>query len=110
VYPAQLINHRQDSVQIQATRPPVDGDYYLIVQEANFPGWQAEADGQRLEAKTAQTYRDPLTGDRGYIAVLMPEGTPTYNFWFEPPGFTLGIFITIVTIVVMAWYGLRKQS
>jgi|GEM_PF-1760672 len=109
VYPAAVIAHRQDRITIQAATPPVAGDYYLVVQEANFPGWQAEADGIRLETKTAQTYRDPLTGDRGFIAVLMPERAHTYTFWFEPPGFGLGVVVSLMTLAVMGWCVLRRK-
>jgi hypothetical protein len=104
VYPAQIIAHRQDSITIQAQTPPVPGEYYLIVQENHFPGWRAAADGNTVQTSAAQYYRDSLVGDRGFMAVLMPEGAHTYSFWFEPPGFLLGIAVTLATLVLIGAY------
>jgi hypothetical protein len=113
VYPAQVIAHRQDSITIQAKKPPVDGDYYLVVEEYNFPGWKATADGIPLETYAAQTYRDSLTGDHGFIAVLMPEGATNYSFWFEPPGFLLGVVVSVGTVIIIIgylWTGRKKAA
>jgi len=109
VQPAKVTAHRQDNIIIQAQTPPVPGEYYLIVQETNFPGWRASVDGVQLETYSAQTSRDAVVGDRGFIAVPMQEGTHTYTFWFEPPGFALGIGVTLATLATMGWYWWRRK-
>ncbi|MEO8608318.1 MAG: hypothetical protein ABI690_10570 [Chloroflexota bacterium] len=98
------ISHRQDSMTLQAKTPSIPGDYFLVIQENNFPGWQATADGLPLQVNTAQVSRDFNTGDRGFIAVQMPEGTHTYSFWFEPPGFKIGIAVTLATLALIGGY------
>jgi hypothetical protein len=108
VVQAEVIAHRQDTIIIRAETPST-GDSYLVVQEANFPGWQVSADCVRLQAQTAQTFRDPITGDRGFIAVQMPEGIHTYTFWFEPPGFGLGIVISLATVIAIGFYLLYRK-
>jgi hypothetical protein len=110
VYPARVIAHRQDSITIQGATPPVQGDYYLVVEEANYPGWRVTADGVPLETMTVQTYPHTPDGDRGFIGVLMPVGEHTYNLWFEPPGFLLGIVVTLVTVIGIGWYLTRKRK
>ena len=98
------ITHRLDSITLQAKTPLIPGDYFLVIEENNFPGWHVSADGIPLQPNTAQFSRDFYRGDRGFIAVQMPEGTHTYTFWFEPPGFALGIAVTLVTLVLIGGY------
>jgi hypothetical protein len=109
VFPAHVVAHQQDTISIQAERPPVPGEYYLVVQENHFPGWKASADGITLQTQAAQYYRDILTGDRGFIAVLMPEGAQDYRFWFEPPGLLVGIVVTLGTVGLIGWYAVSAK-
>jgi len=96
IYPAQLLSHEQDTIHIQATAPddPTAIPFYLIVQEAPFPGWQAFIDQTPVEAV-------PLGR---YLGILMSSGTHTYSLRFQPPGFSTGIMLTFITLVAIGFY------
>lgn len=96
IYPAQVMAHEQDTIHIQATAPddPTAAPFYLIVQERPFPGWQAFVDHIPVEPV-------PLGH---YLGILMPPGTHTYTLRFQPPGFSTGVVITLVTLVVIGFY------
>ncbi len=101
VTPVMTLDHRQDSLTIEANAP--DEDYLLIVREMNFPGWRASVDGEPIQPITTQT-EHRIDQPRGYIALYMRPGRHTYELWFEPPGFALGLVISLATVIGMAGY------
>jgi len=109
VFPARVLEHRQDEITLQATTPGDGLAYYLIVQETNFPGWQALVDGVPVQPVTADTDYE-LDGYRGFVAVPIPAGTHTYTLRFVPPGLSTGILISVLTLVVMGVYAGRKRK
>jgi hypothetical protein len=96
IYHAEVLSHQQDTIHIQATTPddPTASPFYLIVQEVPFPGWQAFVDQVPVEPVPLGTY----TG------ILMPAGTHTYTLRFQPPGFSTGVVITLLTLVGVGFY------
>jgi hypothetical protein len=94
VYPARVQSHQQDTVTIVAQTPDEIFDYALIVQEAQFPGWQAFIDGVPVEPFAA-----------GNVTVIrMLPGEHTYTLRFHPPGFSAGVAVFALTMVVMGLY------
>lgn len=96
IYPAQVLSHQQDTIAIQATTPddPRASPFYLIVQEVTFPGWQAFINDVPVEPV-------PLGH---YTGILMYPGTHIYTLRFQPPGFSTGVVITLISLVVMGFY------
>jgi hypothetical protein len=96
IYPAQVLSHEQDTIHIQATAPddPTASPFYLIVQEVPFPGWQAFVD---------QVPAEPVPLGH-YMGILMPPGTHTYTLRFQPPGFSTGLVITLITAIAIGFY------
>ncbi|MBZ0281965.1 MAG: YfhO family protein [Anaerolineae bacterium] len=109
VFPARVLEHQQDVITLQAITPGDGLDYYLIVQETNFPGWQALVDGVPVQPVTAETDYE-LDGYRGFVAVPIPAGTHTYTLRFVPPGLPTGILISGITLMVMGVYVGRKRK
>lgn len=104
---AQLIRHEQDSITLQATTPDDGVDYVLIVQETNFPGWEAFIDGNPVQPMTAQMDYT-MANYRGFVTLRLPPGTHTYTLRFVPPGFTTGLVVTLGTVFAVGVYLTRK--
>jgi hypothetical protein len=64
---------------------------YLVVTEANAPGWQAEVDGRPTPVQTANLL---------FRAVLIPEGDHTVVLRYRPPAVILGLVASAVSLVV----------
>jgi hypothetical protein len=109
VLSARLIDHQQDTITIRAARPSTNAVYYLIVRETHFPGWRAWADETPVPTFTAQTDQTERYY-AGFIAIFMQPGEHTYTLRFEPPGFTTGLVILLITLVSMAFYYGRDRS
>lgn len=107
VIPALTVEHRQDTIRIQAAA--VQGDpQMLVVQETHFPGWRVAVDGVPIQTATAQTFYDG-SEPKGFIAVPMLPGEHIYTLRFEPPGLTTGLLVFLATLAGAALY-LRKQN
>ncbi len=98
---ANVLSLDLDTITIQATSThPRD---YLIVQETDFPGWQAEMDGQAVQPVPVG-YQIPQ-GDAGkFIGVPMQPGTHLYTLRFYPPGFNLGAILSGLTLILLLLY------
>jgi hypothetical protein len=94
VHSVKSIQHEQDSITIQAEPPTTEETAYLIIQEALFPGWLAFVDGLPVE---------PLSYERT-TAIRMLPGEHTYTLRFQPPGFSTGITLFVITLVGIVLY------
>ncbi|MEZ4670442.1 MAG: YfhO family protein [Anaerolineae bacterium] len=109
VQAGMVVHQEMDRISIQAQAE--DRAQWLVVQEANFPGWQAQVDGQDVPLSTVQTgYKDEQT--LGLIAVQAQAGEHTYTFRFEPPGFKTGVVVFVFTVMAGLGYVLigRKRN
>lgn len=107
--PVQAVRHQQDVITIRAELPPVDEPYYLVVQEANFPGWRAAINVTPVEIFTAET--DQMPNERqGLIAIPARTGLHTYTLTYEPPGLAAGALLSLAALVAMGVYGFRRQK
>jgi hypothetical protein len=64
---------------------------YLVVTEANAPGWQAEVDGRPTPVHTANML---------FRAVLIPEGDHTVVLRYRPPAVAWGLVASAVSLAV----------
>jgi hypothetical protein len=100
--PLRII-HEQDTITIEAVMPPpLDAtlllpnlpEYYLVVQETNFPGWQVFIDDVPIE--TISIHR--------FVGIPMQQGEHTYTMRYQPPGFALGVVVFLVSVICVGFY------
>ncbi|MBL8155624.1 MAG: hypothetical protein JNM70_15685, partial [Anaerolineae bacterium] len=107
VTPALAVEHRQDTIRIQAAAAQGDPQM-LVMQETHFPGWRVAVDGVPVQAATTQTFYDG-NEPKGFIAVPMLPGEHVYTLRFEPPGLTTGLLVFLLALAGATVY-LRKQN
>ncbi len=104
VEPAEVLLYQQDNIVLHANDSSTDFDnHYLVVQEANFPGWKATIDGVDVPIVTVPTY---VIGSqtRGLIAIPTRLGHHTYALRFDPPGLSTGILVFFGTLILIFVY------
>lgn len=94
LYPASVLRHEQDTITIRAQMPDTENSAYLIVQEVQFPGWQAFVDGLPVEPFAFESTS----------AIKMLPGEHIYTLRFHPPGFSTGVTLFVTTLVMMVLY------
>lgn len=72
----------------------LSNENYLVVSKSIFPGWKAIIDGKPAEIRTANI---------GLTSILVPEGTHTVEFVYEPESFKKGLVISVLTLTL--WLG-----
>ena len=81
--------------------PPQPG--YLVLTDAYYPGWTATVDGQPAEIERA---------DIMFRAVKVPAGQHRVELRYQPQSFSLGLLISIGTVVVLVgvWLIVRRRN
>lgn len=64
---------------------------YLLLTDANYPGWEASVDGRRASI---------ITSDHVFRAVAIDKGNHRVNFSFRPPLFRLGKTLSLIGLAV----------
>jgi len=75
----------RETVKVQAWRPCM-----LVLSETYFPGWTATVNGQATKI---------LPAYHAFRAVYLPAGEHTVAFSYKPVSFSIGIIVSIITIV-----------
>jgi hypothetical protein len=78
-----------NSVRVRASLPAAG---YVVLNEANFRGWTAEVDAQPARVLTANGLMRAVQASRGDHEIV---------FRFHTPGLTLGLLISITTLLIM---------
>ncbi len=86
--PVTFTQYTAEQVDIE-TNSDVSG--YLVLTDANYPGWVATLDGQPIEIETAYGL---------FRAIQLPAGAHTVEFRFEPSSLNWGVGISGVAGVV----------
>lgn len=73
----------------------MDRDNLVFFSVPYHEGWTARVNGQE-----AEIYRV----NKGFMAVVAPEGVCEITFEFETPGLKAGLAVTLLTVVVVAAY------
>lgn len=94
-----ILLHQQDTLHILA-QAPADAPHYLIVQETNFPGWQAFVDDVPVA---------PVTIKR-FVGIPMQPGPHTYTLRFEPPGMAAGLLTSLASLLLAFFYLRGNQT
>lgn len=85
----QVVNFAPESITIRAQSSTAA---ILDVALVNYPGWQATIDGQSTPL---------LRADTALTAVPLPSGDHTVQFSYQPRSFTVGVVISLSTLVVL---------
>ena len=98
---AEVVRYEPDTVvvQVQAQEPR-----YLVLTDSYFPGWRAWVDGQPVEIERA---------DYLFRAVLVPAGTHTVEWRYQPTSLAIGAAIGAIGLALMAlmaWRGLARRT
>ena len=64
----------------------------LVMTEANYPGWQAEIDGERAKIEQA---------DGLFRGVVVPAGEHEVVFVFRPLSYQVGLIISLLSLILL---------
>ncbi len=84
---AKIVFDQNDAMHIEAE---LDAPGYLVVSDLWFPGWSATVNEKRLPV---------LRGNFSFRVVPLPAGEHLVKFTFQPPGFQVGMIVTIMTLI-----------
>ena len=97
----EITDYQLNSVTIR-TRTAAPG--YLVLADANYPGWRATVDGQKSHVYQA---------DYVLRAIYLPLGTHEVRFFFWPTSFVVGAGVSVTALVVLAgllFYDVRRHE
>lgn len=84
-----ILEYSPNSVTVKAT---LVEDGYLVLVDTFYPGWNAYIDGKKNRVlKTNYILR----------SVFVEKGDHIIQFIYEPKSFTIGMIITLITIVIL---------
>jgi hypothetical protein len=75
-----------------------DGEQ-LIVLVSDYPGWRLRVDGERAEMRPVN----------GYLGAMLSPGEHTYVFEFRPPQHTIGLAISLLSLLLCGWLGWSER-
>jgi hypothetical protein len=85
----RIFNHRVD-VTVEIDQPML-----LVLAQADYPGWQARVDAERVPLWRA---------NYGFQALAVPPGSHRVEVYFRSAPFEIGAVITGVTLIACAGY------
>lgn len=71
---------------------------WLFIADANYPGWQADIDGQSTPVYSAQVLGK---------AVFVPSGIHKITVEFKPRSFMIGLFLMFLTLLILLIFGIH---
>ena len=87
---AKIVRYENERVTIAAS---ADSEAILVLADSHYPGWKAFVDGRQEVIRRANLF---------FRAVPLPPGNHTVEFRYEPRSFTIGLVISVVTLVALA--------
>ncbi len=85
---AQVTSFAPESISVHTTSPTAA---ILSVSLVYYPGWQATIDGRPTAL---------LRADTALTAVVVPSGEHTVQFTYRPQSYTLGVLISLLTLIL----------
>lgn len=95
--PARVISYEPERVEIEVD---LDRPGYLVLTDANYPGWRAWVDGEEAEI---------LTADLLFRAVYLEPGRHLVLFAFRPPSIWIGASISLTALLALCWLWTRDR-
>lgn len=90
----QLIQYSNDRIELNYASPK---DGYLLLRDSYHPFWVAELDGQAVDIYPA---------DALFRSIAAPAGKHSVVFKYQCPGWTLGLGLSLATLILMVLSGL----
>jgi Bacterial membrane protein YfhO len=87
---AKIVRYENELVTIAAS---ADNEAILVLADSHYPGWKAFVDGKEEVIRRANLF---------FRAVPLPAGDHTVEFRYEPSSFTVGLVISVVTLIALA--------
>ncbi|MEK7573061.1 MAG: YfhO family protein [Patescibacteria group bacterium] len=81
----KIITYEPEKITISSS---AKNDRLLFLSDTYYPGWKAYVDGNKTEIYRA---------DYAFRAVIVPEGTHTVQFIFDPDSYKLGYKISLIS-------------
>lgn len=98
VQAASITSYRSQEVIIHAS---LANDGILVLNDTDYPGWNAEVDGRPVQS---------LNANYMFRAVLLPAGSHVVRFAYRPRSFYMGLVIALVTLAILAVGGFLTRS
>jgi hypothetical protein len=105
-YPPHEIGNGPGTLQVRRNRigtldvdAVMENDGWVVISEAAWPGWRAYVDGKRVGVHYA---------NHAFLGVFVPKGTHQLRLVYQPEGFTRGRNITLLTIVGLIVFFVRR--
>jgi len=96
---AHIKNYSPNYIKIDTLS---DGSAVLFLSDVYYPGWKAYVDGNQT-----QVYRADFT----FRSIIVPKGTHSVTFVYDPISFKLGLFFAgIGIILIFVTFALRGKT
>ena len=95
--PARVLSYEPERVEIEVD---LDRPGYLVLTDANYPGWRARVDGEKAEI---------LTADLLFRAVYLEPGRHHVLFAFRPASTWIGAGISLIALLALCWLWTRDR-
>jgi len=89
--PAQVLSYEPERVEVEVD---LDRPGYLVLTDANYPGWRAWVDGEEVEI---------LTADLLFRTVYLEPGRHHVLFVFHPTPVWIGIGVSLAALLGLGW-------
>jgi hypothetical protein len=86
---ADVVRDGPNRVTVHTTAPYPG---ILVLNDTNYPGWQAAVDGRPVEI---------LTANHAFRGVAVPAGQHTATFSYEPLSFRVGAWISMAAVLAL---------
>lgn len=94
---ADIVSYKPNEVVIKTKS---DQPKLLFLTDNYYPGWKAKVDGEETKI---------LRADYTFRAVPLRAGEHTVRFYFDSDSFKWGLIISVVSLVALALFTLRKN-
>jgi hypothetical protein len=99
--PASIMTYQSQRVRIEVN---VEAPSALMLTDANYPGWRAYVNGERVPV---------LTANYLFRAVIVPTGKSVVEFVYQPTSVRLGGLISLATLlglsVLVSWERTKRR-
>lgn len=93
----RLVSYGANKISLDCT---TEGEAFLYVSDAYFPGWKAYVDGKETTIRRANL---------AFRAVYLPKGTHSVTFIYHPLSFYVGFCLSLIGLL-LSLYVLKKKD
>ena len=93
-----IIKYEPQTVEISVS---TDGDGYLFLSDADYPGWVATIDGEKMPI---------LRANYAFRAVAVSAGEHIIRFAFKPLSWKIGLIVSALTLLLLFLFVILKRK